>query len=90
MSPLTEARRTIDRARRQQLGLPEHHEGHGYESRYKHGCRCEPCRHAANHARLERRRREREQRTCSRCRTVFRWPGLLYHHHSTSRCWLPE
>jgi len=79
-------RELVDQHRRQQLGLPPRNDGHGYESRYKHGCRCSSCTNAANEARNARRAQEREQRTCRRCQTVFRWPGLLDHHHSTHPC----
>ena len=89
MNQTVEARRTLDTIRRQQLGLPEHNEGHGYESRYKHGCRCQPCRQAANTARNRRRDQEKQQRTCQHCNTAFRWPGLLDHHHATRQCGNP-
>jgi hypothetical protein len=65
MSPITEAHRTqirllIDRARRQQLGLPEAQPdtGHGSISRYNKGrCRCPHCTAVAREVRARHRAR---------------------------------
>ena len=51
----TTLRQLVDARLRVRHGLPVAEEGHGYENKYKHGCRCEACKLAATEARKIRR-----------------------------------
>jgi len=48
-------RKLIDARLRLKHGLIFGDQGHGYENKYKHGCRCDACKRAATEARKRRR-----------------------------------